>query len=611
MSIDSRLQRRLAELAPILDRTNTRYREERDKRLRDGRELPTAGTPPAFAHVFADRFAAPIAPRAPIEGERDVVIIGAGFGGLLAGVRLHEANFGNLCIVDEAADFGGTWYWNRYPGAQCDVESYVYLPLLEETHYVPSEKYASRDEIFAHIQRIARHYDLYRHACFQTRVEELRWSEPERRWIVSTNRGDRINTRHVIISPGPLNRAKLPGIAGLADFKGHICHTSRWDYDYTGGDSSSPILSRLGDKRVAVIGTGATGLQCIPYLAEYAQHLYVVQRTPAGVDERNNQPTDPDWVKKLRPGWQRRRIDNFTRIMAGAPLPTDIPPEELVSDRWVDVFKYIAAALVPVADGALEDGEPLNMDLMDLWKMDEIRTRVTSIVREHRVAEALQPWYRYLCKRPTFSDTYLQTFNRPNVTLLDASVSGVERITAGSMVVNGIDYPVDSIVFATGFSTALPPKRRFGFEIHGRDRVPLSEHWKRGPRTLHGLFSNGFPNLFFMGQMHSGLTVNQTHMLDLQAQHISALLKLARQRGIRTLEPTADAEARWVDTIIEKAAPHQAFWEACTPGYYNNEGRPQAGAGFFGEVYAGGPVEFYQLLENWRADGGMSGLATT
>jgi cation diffusion facilitator CzcD-associated flavoprotein CzcO len=280
----------------------------------------------------------------------------------------------------------------------------------------------------------------------------------------------------------------------------------------------------------------------------------VIQRTPSGVDERNNQPTDPEWVKKLKPGWQRRRIDNFTRIMAGAPLPANIPEEELVSDRWVDVFRYIAAALAPVSDDPGDGGEPIDMELMDLWKMDEIRRRVETVIHDRGVAEALKPWYRYLCKRPTFSDTYLQTFSRPNVTLVDASTRGIDRVIAGAIVVDGIDFSVDSIVFATGFSTALPPKRRFGFEIYGRNRLSLSEHWKMGPRTLHGLSSHGFPNCFFMGQMHSGLTVNQTHMLDLQSQHISALLKLARERGIPSLEPTADAEAHWVDTIVEMAA---------------------------------------------------------
>lgn len=611
MSIDNRMKRRLAELAAVLDEVNKRYRHERDKRLRGRDRLEANATPAALSPLSDERVAGPIVPRAPIESERDVVIVGAGFGGLLAGVRLHQGGIDDFCILDEAGDFGGTWYWNRFPGAQCDVESYVYLPLLEETNFIPSEKYASRDEIFTHIKRIATQYDLQRRAYFDTKVEEMRWSEVDARWIVSTNRGDRIKAHYVIISPGPLNRPKLPGIRGLADYEGHIFHTCRWDYEYTGGDSKNPVLSGLSDKHVAIVGTGATAIQCVPYLGEFAKHLYVVQRTPSGVDERNNQPTDPEWVGKLKPGWQRRRIENFTRVMAGAPLLPDAPEEEIVSDRWVDLFRYIAGALV-AANGASDSGEePLNVEVVDLWKMDEVRRRVESLVHNREVAEALKPWYRYLCKRPTFSDTYLQTFNRNNVTLLDVSSSGIDRVTAGTIVVNGTEYPVDCIVFSTGFETALPSKRRFGFEIYGRNGVRLSEHWKRGPRTLYGLSSNGFPNCFFMGQMHSGLTVNMTHMLDLQAQHISALLKHAREHGARSIEPTADAEARWVDTIIEKAAPHQPFWEACTPGYYNNEGKPKAGAGFFGEAYAGGPVEFYKILEDWRMDGGMSGLAIT
>lgn len=611
MSIDAALKRRLAELATTLESTNAIYRRERDKRLR-GRLGPSVSEPSAvLGHASDDRSAAQPAPRPPIEGEKTAVIIGAGFGGLLAGVRLHEAGIEDLCILDEAGDFGGTWYWNRFPGAQCDVESYVYLPLLEETNYIPSEKYASRDEIFAHVRRIARKYDLYRRAYFETKVEEIAWNETEGRWTVRTNRGDRIKAQYVITSPGPLNRPKLPNIPGIAQFQGHIFHTCRWDYDYTGGDSKSPVMSRLADKRVAIIGTGATAIQCVPYLGEYAKHLYVVQRTPSGVDERNNQATDPEWVKKLKPGWQRRRIDNFTRVMAGAPLPPDAPEEELVSDGWVDLFRYIGGALVAADDDPENGAEPINVEVVDLWKMDLIRQRVGEVVRDGDVADVLKPWYRYLCKRPTFSDTYLQTFNRKNVTLLDASNTGIDRVSSSAIFVNGIEYPVDCIVFSTGFGTGLPSKRRFGFEIYGKDRLPLSEHWKAGARTLHGFYSNGFPNCFFMGQMHSGLTVNMTHMLDLQSQHISALIKRARERGIRSLEPTADAEARWVDTIVEKASPHQPFWEACTPGYYNNEGKPKAGTGFFGEAYAGGPVEFYKILEDWRSDGRFAGLVLT
>ena len=208
-----------------------------------------------------------------------MAIIGGGFGGLLMGGRLREAGFDDIRVIEKAGDFGGTWYWNRYPGAMCDVESYCYLPLLEELNYIPKHKYSYAPEIFEHSKAIARHYDLYKNACLQTGVSALRWDDTSGRWIIHTDRGDAIRAQFVAMANGPLNRPKLPGIPGITSFTGHTFHTSRWDYDYTGGDSDGN-LTGLRDKRVAIIGTGATAVQCIPHLGEWAKHLYVFQRTP-------------------------------------------------------------------------------------------------------------------------------------------------------------------------------------------------------------------------------------------------------------------------------------------------------------------------------------------
>ena len=283
--------------------------------------------------------------------------------------RPASTTFGS---IEKGGDFGGTWYWNRYPGAQCDIEAYIYLPLLEETGYIPKEKYSFAPEIMEHSQRIARKFDLYRGALFQTQIKELRWNEAECRWIVTTNRDDRLCARYVIMSNGPLNRPKLPGIPGIDTFKGHTFHTSRWDYNYTGGDTTGN-LHKLADKRVAIIGTGATAIQCVPHLGKAAKHLYVFQRTPSSVDERRNRPTDPEWAKSLNAGWQRARMENFNTLVTGGQAEVD-----LVSDGWTDIIRNLGQ-MVPrkgtASDEARHDMARL-MELADFKKMNQVRARV-------------------------------------------------------------------------------------------------------------------------------------------------------------------------------------------------------------------------------------------
>src|SRR5215831_7366634 len=225
-----------------------KYIAERDKRLRQDGNNQYVEMKGEFAHYLDDPYVAPGLTRAPLTDEVEVVVIGGGFGGLLAGARLREAGVEDIRLIEKGGDFGGTWYWNRYPGAACDIESYIYLPLLEEIGYMPVEKYSRAPEILKHSRAIGERFDLYRNACFQTQVTELRWEDADRRWLVSTNRGDRFRTRFVVMSNGPLNRPKLPGIPGIDSFRGHTFHTSRWDYAYTGGDTNGN-LTKLADKR--------------------------------------------------------------------------------------------------------------------------------------------------------------------------------------------------------------------------------------------------------------------------------------------------------------------------------------------------------------------------
>jgi cation diffusion facilitator CzcD-associated flavoprotein CzcO len=573
-----------------------KYRAERDRRIRPeglGQYRPADGR---FSYFADDPYTEKVT-RAPLTDRVEVVVVGGGFGGLVAAARLRMAGVEDIRVIERAGDFGGTWYWNRYPGIHCDIESYVYLPLLDEVGYVPAWKYAPGEEIRQHARAIARKFDLYRDVCFQTVVTELCWSDDDSEWVLRTDHDDRIRARYVVISGGTLDRPKLPGIPGIDTFAGHTFHTSRWDYDYTGGDADGG-LTGLADKRVALVGTGASGIQVVPHLGRDAAHLYVFQRTPSTVDFRGNRPTDGEWAASLTPGWARRRRDNFLTVVHGG-----VADEDLVADAWTG-SALLFQKLIPTDNyGELPDEErEWYEELADFRKMNALRARVDEIVEDPATAELLKPWYRYMCKRPTFSDHYLQTFNRPNVTLVDtADHGGIERVTEHAVVVGEREYPVDCIIFATGFQVGLSDVFTGRMPVYGRGGAGLLESWATGLRTLHGFYSNGFPNLFQLGPLHNAASVNFTHVLDEQALHVAEVVAEARRRGGVVVEPSADAERAWVATIDEKAVDRLKFQSECTPGYYNNEGMPLAVNFQFGD----GPVAFHELLRRWRASGGM------
>jgi len=586
------------------DALRAKYQAERDKRLRPEGNAQYVEVSGEFAHFVDDPYVEPGFTREPLTDEIDIVIIGGGFGGLLAGARFREAGLTDIRIIEAGGDFGGTWYWNRYPGAQCDIESYCYLPLLEELGYLPKEKYSYAPEIYQHSQRIAKSFDLYENACFQTKVTDLCWDEESARWIVSTDRDDAMKARFVVMATGPLNRPKLPAIPGLEDFEGHTFHTSRWDYGYTGGDHNGN-LHKLADKRVAVIGTGATTIQSVPYVGAHAEHLYLFQRTPSSVDERGNSRTDPEWGKTLKPGWQRERRQNFNDMVIGRPVEKD-----LVNDGWTSIFRDLASMLPSGDEPGVSMEEAMELaELADFKKMNSIRARVDASVAEGATAETLKPWYRQFCKRPTFNDEYLPTFNLPNVTLIDTSDDqGVERITKNGVVSNGVEYEVDCIIYATGFEVGTSYTRRAGYEIHGQNGQKLSEYWSDGMKTLHGFSAHGFPNCFQLGLGQNGFSVNLTAVLDDQAQHVAYIINEVMARGARYAQPTAEGEAEWVATIRSLAALNTAFFEACTPGYYNNEGKVDERGGLLAESYAPGANAFNVLLAEWREKGELAGL---
>lgn len=584
-----------------------KYRAERDRRLRAEGNDQYIKIEAEFSHYLDDPYVEPGFERAPLTDEIEVAVIGGGFGGLLAGARLREAGIDNVRMIEKGGDFGGTWYWNRYPGAACDVESYVYLPLLEEVGYIPVEKYTRAPEILAYCRKIGEHFDLYRDACFQTEVTDVTWDNRASRWIIRTNRGDAMKARFVIMANGPLHRPKLPGIAGVETFKGHTFHTSRWDYDYTGGDPMGGLTGLKG-KRVGIIGTGATAVQCVPHLGESAEQLFVFQRTPSSIDVRNNRPTDPEWAKSLQPGWQQHRMDNFNILVSGG-----YAPEDLVSDGWTDIIRNLGIVArirkEQSADGTTGDPAEL-LQLADFRKMEQIRARVDQVVADKATADKLKPWYNQFCKRPCFHDDYLDTFNRPNVTLVDTQGKGVQQITERGVVVDGFEYELDCLIFATGFEVGTSYAQRAGYEVKGRSGQTLTQKWADGVSTLHGMHSRDFPNNFIFAISQSGFTVSYPHMLNEQSKHAAYIIAECQRRGVTVVEASEEAEAAWVQTIIDSAISRQEFAEECTPGYYNNEGKPSALAARNG-AYGKGPIAFVKLIEAWRADGGLEGLELT
>ncbi len=586
------------------DAVKAKYLAERDKRLVAGRaDIRDLTRDEHFAAYRADPFTA-VASRAPVSDQVDVVIVGGGIAGVLAGAQLRNAGVDRIRIVDQAGGIGGTWYWNRYPGVMCDVESYMYLPMLEELDYVPTRRYAFGDEIRRHLDAIAERFDLVTDALFHTGVTRAAWEDDAARWRITTDRGDDIAARYYVLAVGILNLLKLPAIPGMEDFAGASFHTARWDYAYTGGGPDAP-LDKLGDKVIGLIGTGATGIQCLPGLADGAKQVYVFQRTPSAIGVRGNRPTDPSFAETLRAGWQKARMDNFQSIMLGRPVDVD-----LVDDGWTQHYAVVQNA--PRRKDMTPEQYLRNAEEIDFGIMEEHRQRVDAVVTNPEFAEILKPHYRYLCKRPCFHDEYLEAFNSPNVTLVDCP-GGMERVTENGPVINGQQYEVDCLIYGTGFEPELTPLyRRVGHEIIGRGGVTLASKWEGGAASLFGMMSRGFPNLFVMpapGQQ-AVVTVNYTQLAVLGAEFVGGAVRVLDARDARAFDVAADAEAEWTQKIVESFIDPSHVMSACTPSRINQEGHPESlnpRNGNFGRGF-GDYFKYRELLEQWLEDGACHGL---
>jgi cation diffusion facilitator CzcD-associated flavoprotein CzcO len=551
------------------DGIKQKFAEARDLRLKyrpQGTAQYTSDLTGALAKYEVDPYADDGEARSPITDTVECLFIGGGFSALLTAARLRERGVESIRIVERGADVGGTWYWNRYPGAACDVPAYDYLPLLDEMGFVPSRLYAKGPEIFAHCQAIARRYDLYDLAVFRTTVTSTVWDDEAKLWTIGTDRGDAMKARFVICANGTLSKPKLSKIAGMEGFAGHSFHTSRWDYAYTKDD-----LSGLADKVVGIIGTGASAVQAIPRLARAAKELYVFQRTPSGIDLRNDRPTDPAWMAKLQPGWQQARRQKHLR------------------GRDIDLEKKAELDLLS-REEKIRRQENDNID-----HMMRIHARIEEIVTDKATAEALKPWYMFMCKRPCFDDDYLPAYNLPNVHLVDTKGKGITEIAPEGPVFEDKTYPLDLLIYATGFEVQ---KTGIYNEIRGRDGREINETYSEGLRTLFGVHTHGYPNLFIMGGYQASFQFNLTFMLQTQGDHIAECIALARERGAAEIDVSPETEEWWVQEVIAHRGKTSRNSD-CTPGYYNFEGefnRRQDGN------YNGGFLQYYTHMQSVRGE---------
>ena len=618
-------------------KTLEKYDEERLKRLRsDGTQqyISLANTE-KFKRFAEDPWYRPgqrdeVHARLISKNHHRVLVLGAGFGGLLFAIRLIQSGAftpEDIVLVDSAGGFGGTWYWNRYPGLMCDVESYIYMPLLEETGHMPTERYASGNELREYAEFLVAKWKLEDRGLFRTTLTNLSWDDDMKQWNAQgIYRPDSqrdlsvaLKADLVILASGLLNFPKLAGLPGIEDYQGKTFHTSRWNYEYTGGSPSNPELRQLTDKKVGIIGTGATAVQAVPQLARWAKELVVFQRTPSSVNRRDNCFTDPKWWKReiqaRGAGWQRERMENFNAFLSNvAPLPE----VNMVGDEWSKLTSY--SALI----GGPQSLHPEYLDKMqslDFQHQEGVRSRVDEVVGDKVTADALKPWYAAWCKRPCFHDEYLQSFNEPNVKLVDTQGRGIERLTSRGVVVGNEEYDLDLIIFSTGFSlnTGASPGGSANMSVTGRGGKSMDDKWANGLSTLHGVVTRDFPNLFYPGVSQSGVAPNQTYVLDQLSTHVAYIISEALnqakpyQKKI-SIEPTSETEEAWTREILKRTNRRPGV-TVCTPSYLNGEGsvtkmRSQeeminlARIGFWGEGIGG----YIKVIEDWRAQGHLKGL---
>ncbi|WYZ45035.1 hypothetical protein EsH8_VIII_000351 [Colletotrichum jinshuiense] len=617
-----------------------KYAEEVNKRVRPevSREYVDLRSE-AFPHLDADPFIDydAMAEREPAlkDGDRiKFLIVGGGHNGLLFAYRLIDACFSSndIRFVDTAGGFGGTWYWNRYPGVMCDVEGYIYMPLLEETGYVPKLKYSHGSEIRGQSERIAAKWNL--RALFSTKVDSQEWDEASGEWVVKMThnqgpkRGEKgltVRAQFVFTAGGLFYTPHVPKVTGFEQFMRHnpVFHTSRWDYKITGGSQDDPSLVNLKDKVVGIIGTGATAVQVIPHLARWAKHVYVFQRTPSYCGPRLQKATDAELWSQVagKKGWQYDRQKNFNSFISNDPAPVD-----LVNDGWTDhrAFSGLVGSPKQITPDNLNDHIEY-MFKMDMERAERVRARIDQEVKDPATAEKLKPWYGGWCKRPTFHDDYLRAFNNPNVTLVDTDGKGIQQCTDSGVVVDGVDYALDLLVMATGFTVTNTdkglgsPAVRLGAPIIGGDGRSLEDKWTSPDMgTFYSVGTHGFPNLFFYGGPGAPSSPNLTSAFDIVAKMAAHLIAEASRRASSpsdkvVVEVTKEAEVKYTEE-----SKSRALWFAplafCTPGYFTGEAPNKPASDEEKEEKAaytswgGGVLDFQRRAEEYIANHSLEGI---
>ena len=531
-----------------------------------------------FSRYLEDVYSAPPVEREPLTDECEILVVGAGFAGLLLWYKLKAAGYHDVRFCEKGGDVGGTWYWNRYPGIACDVESYSYLPLLEEMGYFPTMKFASGFEILEYCQSMAAKSGFYDRCLFHTTVEQTAWDEAAGRWTVTTDRGDRMRARFVVLANGILTTPKLARIDGMESFEGKSFHTSRWDYNVD-----------LEGKRVGIIGTGATAVQIVPEIAKVVKELFVFQRTPSTIDVRDQRATTPEEIEawSQQPGWARARRERLAMISSGRSALKG--NDDFLSGKVADFKERKQHERELSADELMQRQLNSNFRIME-----QIRARVDAIVKDPKTAAALKPYYTYGCKRPTFHDEYLPAFNLPHVKLIDTAPLGVSEINARGVVHDGVEYPVDVLIYATGFQWMATATFNM---ITGRDGQTLREKWRaEGVKTFLGLHSNGFPNLFILsGPQGGGGQFNFTRGIEGHTDYVVWMLNTLKARGASIVDVRKEPETAYAEHCRDADLRTRPLRDCVS--YYNGDGTAEPGS----LAYYGGPQKWHELRQAAQA----------
>jgi len=472
----------------------------------------------------------------------DAVIVGAGFAGMYMLHKLRQLGF-TAVVYDAAAGVGGTWYWNRYPGARCDVESinysYSFDPDLEQ-EWEWSERYATQPEILRYANHVADRYDLRRDIRFSTRVTAASFDESAQRWSITTDQGDDVSAQYLVMAVGCLSTSKMPEIPGIDVFRGKWYHTGHWPHegvDFTG-------------QRLGVIGTGSSAIQSIPIFAQQAAHLTVFQRTPNFSLPAKNAPLDPDEFTALKARYPEHRHEARTSAF-GVPNPLPEKSALEVSDAEREATYEAGFEKGSLVGMLLSYNDLITDKAANDTAAEYVRQRIRSIVEDPEVAEALAPTDHPIgTKRPCLDTDYYATYNRPNVTLVNLRKTPLVEVTETGVRTSEREYEFDSIVFATGFDAMTGSL--VAFDIKGRDGVMLKEKWAAGPRTYLGVATAQFPNMFMItGPGSPSVLSNMMISIEQHVDWIADAMTYMREHGKQVIDPTLESEDEWTEHVTE------------------------------------------------------------